>query len=550
MSLDPAMPWLRQYTPGRPTAPPIEHGDALSLFRAAVARAASSPAIHYFDTTLSFAEVDAQSDALACALLQRGVTRGDRVALVMQNIPQFVIALLGSWKAGAIAVSINPMNRERELALLFADCAPKAVIAHENAYREVIARVLATTPVAIVITTSELDYQTRHEPRLLAGISRYRADGVPDFAELVAAHRGEEPPPVAFDSSDTALLVYTSGTTGLPKGAMNSHGNVAFTAQVYRDWIGLAEGDGILGIAPLFHITGLIGHIALGLLIAGPLTLAYRFEPSVMLDAIRERQPAFTIGAITALLALMNHPEARADSLASLKAVYSGGAPIAPSLVEQFEAKFGHYIRNAYGLTESTSPATVCPVDKRAPVDPLFGALSVGVPTYRTDVRIVDAETAAPLANGEAGEITIRGPQIVSGYWRKPEATLEAIREGWLHTGDIGVIDADGWLYLVDRKKDMINAAGYKVWPREVEDVLYSHPAVREAAVVGVPDAYRGETVKAVLSLKAGVDVTTAEIVQHCRERMAAYKVPRFVEFIAELPKTVTGKILRRELRG
>ncbi|MBA4285078.1 MAG: acyl-CoA synthetase [Xanthomonadaceae bacterium] len=543
-------PWHRQYTAGRPLAPEVEHGDALSMFRAAVARAASAPAIHYFDSTLSFAEVDAQSDALACALLARGVGRGDRIALVLQNIPPFVIALIAAWKLGAIAVSINPMNRERELALLFGDCTPKAVIGHETACRDSLARVLEARPATIVVTTSELDYQTRHDPRLLAGIERHRADGVPDFAELVARHRGQRPPPVALDAADIALLVYTSGTTGLPKGAMNTHGNVAFTAQVYRDWIGLHDGDGILGIAPLFHITGLIGHIALSLLIAAPLTLTYRFEPGVMLDALRERQPAFTIGAITALLALMNHPAARRDSLASLRAIYSGGAPIAPAVVEQFEAKFGHYIRNAYGMTESTSPATICPVDRRAPVDPLFGALSIGVPTYRTDIRIVDADTGAPLADGEAGEILIRGPQVVPGYWGKPDATRDAIRDGWLHTGDIGVLDADGWLYLVDRKKDMINAAGYKVWPREVEDVLYTHPAVREAAVVGMPDAYRGETVKAVLSLKAGAQASSAEIIAHCRERMAAYKVPRIVEFIPELPKTVTGKILRRELRG
>ncbi len=550
MSRDHEKPWHRQYTQGRPAAPVIEHQDALSLFRAAVARAASQPAIHYFDGSLSYAQLDADSNALAAALLARGLKPGDRVALVLQNVPQFVIGLVAIWKAGAIAVSINPMNRERELALLFADCEPTALIAHETAYRDVIASVLATQPLATVITTSERDYQSHDEPRLLAGITRHRAAGTLDFLELIAAYRGQTPPPVAFDSRDTALLVYTSGTTGLPKGAMNSHGNVAFTAQVYRDWIGLEEADGILGIAPLFHITGLIGHVALAFLLAAPLTLAYRFDAGVMLDTLRIRRPAFTIGAITALLALMNHPAAQRDSMASLRAVYSGGAPIAPSLVEQFEAKFGHYIRNAYGLTESTSPATVCPVDKRAPVDPLFGALSVGVPTYATDIRIVDAETGVPVAVGEAGEITIRGPQVVPGYWRKPEATADAIRDGWLHTGDIGVMDADGWLYLVDRKKDMINAAGYKVWPREVEDVLYTHPAVREAAVVGVPDAYRGETVKAVLSLKAGADVTTAEIIEHCRERMAAYKVPRFVEFIAELPKTVTGKILRRELRG
>ncbi|WP_022977966.1 class I adenylate-forming enzyme family protein [Nevskia ramosa] len=547
--MDKQRPWVAQYSAGHPATITVEQPDALSLFRAAVAKAADKPALHYFDATLSYTEVDAQSDALACALLARGVQRGDRIALVLQNVPQFVIALVAIWKAGAIAVSINPMNRERELALLFADCEPAALIAHETAYREVIAKVLAERPIGIVITTSELEYQRRNDPRLFGSIGRIACEGTLAFAELIATHRGETPPLIHYEPSDTAMLVYTSGTTGLPKGAMNSHGNVAFTAQVYRDWIELREGDGILGIAPLFHITGLIGHIATSFSIAGALTLAYRFEAGVMLDAFRERQPAFTIGAITALMALMNHPDAKADSLASLRSIYSGGAPIAPALVAQFEAKFGLYIRNAYGMTESTSPATVSPLDKLAPVDPLFGALSVGVPTFNTDIRIVDAETAQPLPHGEAGEIIIKGPQVVSGYWRKPEATLDAIRDGWLHTGDIGVIDKDGWLFLVDRKKDMINAAGYKVWPREVEDVLYTHPAVREAAVVGVPDAYRGETVKAVLSLKAGTTVTLEEIIAHCRERMAAYKVPRVVAFLPELPKTVTGKILRRELR-
>ena len=544
-----AFPWLRQYAAGHPATISVEHRDALSLFRAAVARAADKPAIHYFDSTLSYADVDGDSDALACALLARGVTRGDRIALVLQNVPQFVIALVAIWKAGAIAVSINPMNRERELALLFGDCQPAAVIVHETAYREVVAKVLAEQPVGIAITTSELEYQQRDDPRLFANIRRGGCDGTLSFAALIATHRGLRPPSTSFAPGDTAMLVYTSGTTGLPKGAMNTHANVAFTAQVYRDWIGLGDGDGILAVAPLFHITGLIGHIALSLLTAGPLTLAYRFEPGVMLDALRERQPAFTIGAITALLALMNHPEARADSLSSLRAIYSGGAPIAPAMVEQFEAKFGHYIRNAYGMTESTSPATVCPVDKRAPLDPVFGALSIGVPAYGTEIRIVDSETAEPLNCGEAGEIVIKGPQVVPGYWRKPEATSEAIRDGWLHTGDIGVIDADGWLYLVDRKKDMINAAGYKVWPREVEDVLYTLAEVREAAVVGMPDAYRGETVKAVLSLKAGATLSAEQVIAHCRERMAAYKVPRVVLFVPELPKTVTGKILRRELR-
>lgn len=548
MSAAPAHPWLDLYAPGDGAHLEVRHASGLALFQAAVARAAQRPAIHYFDGTLSYAQVDALSDALACGLLAQGVRRGDRVALFLQNVPQFVIGLVAAWKAGAIAVSINPMNRERELALLLADARPAAILAHESGYREVLVRVLLEHPVPVVITTSELDFQTRHDARLFVASAHQRPVSTFDLLDLIDQHRGGVPPPQPFAATDVAMLVYTSGTTGLPKGAMNTHGNVAFTAQVYRDWMQLPDGAGVLGIAPLFHITGLIGHVALAFLLAAPLTLAYRFEPGVMLDALRERRPAFTIGAITALLALMNHPDARREDLSSLRCVYSGGAPIAPAVVEQFENKFGLYIRNAYGLTETTSPSTVTPRDKRGPVDPAFGALSVGVPTFDTEIRIVD-DAGRPLPAGEAGEIVIRGPQIVAGYWNKPKETAEAIRDGWLHTGDVGVLDASGWLYLVDRKKDMINAAGYKVWPREVEDVLYTHPAVREAAVVGVADPYRGETVKAVLSLKPGASADAAQIEAFCRERMAAYKVPRVVEFVAELPKTVTGKILRRELR-
>jgi long-chain acyl-CoA synthetase len=545
-----ADPWTALYSQGHGARIEVEHANALSLFRAAVRRAPQGFALLYFDARLSYAEVDHLSDALAAGLLARGLRPGDRVALFLQNVPQFVIGLVAAWKAGAIAVSINPMNRERELGLLLADSRPAAVICHESGYAEVLSRVLPEHPVATVITTSELEFQTRQDARLFAAVRRNPPVTAIDFMTLIDRHRGESPPAVEFRPQDTAMLVYTSGTTGLPKGAMNTHGNVAFTAQVYRDWIRLSEGAGVLGIAPLFHITGLIGHIALAFLLAAPLTLAYRFEPGVMLDAIAEHRPAFTIGAITALIALMNHPAATRESLASLKAIYSGGAPIAPAVVEQFEQKFGLYIRNAYGLTETTSPSTLTPVERRGPVDPDFGALSVGVPVFNTRIRIVDVETGAPALPGQSGEIVIHGPQVVAGYWDKPKESADAIREGWLHTGDIGVVDEAGWFFLVDRKKDMINAAGYKVWPREVEDVLYTHPAVREAAVVGVPDAYRGENVKAVVSVKPGMSATAEEIVEFCKARMAAYKYPRIVEFLPELPKTVTGKILRRELRS
>jgi long-chain acyl-CoA synthetase len=276
--------------------------------------------------------------------------------------------------------------------------------------------------------------------------------------------------------------------------------------------------------------------------------LAYRFEPSVMLETIRGEEVTFTVGSITVFIALMNAPDAERDALASLTKIWSGGAPIPPSTVKAFQAQFGQYIHNIYGLTETTSPSHGVPSGATAPVDDTSGALSVGVPIFNTVVRVV-GDDGRELPPGEVGEIVTSGPMVVPGYWNKPEETAHALPGGALHTGDVGFMDADGWFYVVDRKKDQINAAGYKVWPREVEDVLYGHPAVREAAVVGVPDAYRGETVKAFVSLRTGESVEADELIAFCRERMAAYKYPRVVELVDELPRTASGKVLRRVLR-
>jgi long-chain acyl-CoA synthetase len=401
-----------------------------------------------------------------------------------------------------------------------------------------------------VLTTSELDFQTRGDQRLFAGLERQRFEGTTDLLELIEQHRGETPPPVEFEPDDVAFLTYTSGTTGVPKGAMNTHRNVVFTAQVYRDWMRQTDhpDPSVLGIAPLFHITGLIGHIALSLLTPMPLVLAYRFEPQVVLDAMREHRPSFTIGAITAFTALLNAPGFSKDDFSSFEVVYSGGAAISPSAEQGFREATGKQVHNAYGLTETTSPMTVTPLNTPSPVDPTSGALSVGVPAPSTIVRI-QGDDGQDLPLGEIGEIVADGPQVVAGYWGKPEETAANLPGGALRSGDVGFMSPEGWVFIVDRKKDMINASGYKVWPREVEDVLAEHPAVRESAVVGVPDEYRGETVKAYVSLRPGASATPEELIAHCKERMAAYKYPRMVELIDELPKTVTGKILRRELR-
>jgi long-chain acyl-CoA synthetase len=548
MSVYDQRPWLARYDAGQPDDIEVEFGSVLEMFGATVRRDPGAPVIRYFDGALSRRELDELSGAFAAGLADAGLQAGERVALFLQNVPQFIIAMIGTWKAGGIAVAVNPMNRERELDLILRDCGATALVCLEELYRDVAAGVVGGTGVKLVITTSALEYQTRNDERVLGGIERARGDSTQDMTEMMARFRGQQPPDPALGPDDVAFLTYTSGTTGPPKGAMTTHRNVVFNAQTYRDWIGVGAQDVILGVAPLFHITGSIGHVALCLLTGAPVVLTYRFDPAVAIETIRDERVTFTVGSITVFIALMNAPNAEKDALATLTKIYSGGAPIPPSTVTAFQGAFGQYIHNIYGLTETTSPSHAVPLHATAPVDEASGALSVGVPVYNTVVRIV-AEDNQDLPPGEIGELVTEGPQVAAGYWNKPEETARALPGGALHTGDVGYMDADGWFYIVDRKKDQINVGGYKVWPREVEDALYEHAAVREAAVVGVPDPYRGETVKAYVSLKPGSTVTAEELAAHCKPRLAAYKYPRQVEIIEELPKTVTGKILRRELR-
>ena len=547
MSVYDERPWLARYG-DQPADYEIEFDDALDMFRAGVERDPDGVALRYFDGVVTRRELDELSDALAVGLLESGFSPGDRLAVYLQNVPQFVVAMVATWKAGGVMVSINPMSRTRELSYLLKDSGATVLLSLESLYGQVAREVVPDTNVRLVLTTSELDLQTRDDERLFAGTRRERHEGTEDLLEFAGRYRGQTPPPVDLGADDVAFLTYTSGTTGVPKGAMNTHRNVVFTAQVYRDWVHAGRDGAIFGVAPLFHITGLIGHVAVSMLVPAPLVLAYRFEPQVVLDAFVEHRPTFTIGAITALNALLNAPGFSRDHFTSFTSVYSGGAAISPTAERAFREATGIQVHNAYGLTETTSPMTVTPFGSPSPVDPTSGALSVGVPAPNTIVRIQD-DDGRDLPLGEVGEIVAEGPQVVAGYWGKPEETAAGLPGGALHSGDVGFMDAEGWVFIVDRKKDMINASGYKVWPREVEDVLAEHPAVRESAVVGVPDEKRGETVKAYVSLKAGAQATPDELIAHCKERMAAYKYPRQVEVIDELPKTVTGKILRRELR-
>ena len=524
------------------------HQSPLEFFRVNAASRPDAPLIHYFDRTLTVRDIDEMSDAVAVALIAEGFGAGDRLALYLQNVPQFVIGLLAAWKAGGIAVSVNPMYRHREARHVLVDSGATAIICLESLYHDVIAEVCGETSLATIITTSELDFVSDPSSyAVLADSRRQRAGGRADLLELIERHRGERPPTVQPLPDDVACLVYTSGTTGPSKGAMNTHRNVALAAEAYAG-MGLTTDDVILAVAPLFHITGLTGHIGLSLLVPAAMILNYRFDPALVLALIERYGATFTVASITVFQALMDHPDAEHRNLSSLQKVFSGGQAVAAATVDTYEHQMGPYIHIAYGLTETTGPTHMVPPGCRAPVDPTSGSLSIGIAVGTTECCVAD-DNGQPVPPGTIGELLMRGPQITKGYWQKPEETAHAHRDGWFHSGDVGLVDAEGWYYLVDRKKDLINASGYKVWPREVEDVLYEHPSVREAAVVGVPDSYRGETVKAFVSLRRGHTADEAELVSHCRERLAAFKVPRSVVVLDDLPKTATGKILRRELR-
>ncbi|WP_405766315.1 class I adenylate-forming enzyme family protein [Streptomyces sp. NBC_01538] len=527
---------------------PVSPDDSLvHALRRTAAEVPDRTFLAYFDGRLSHREVDELSDSVAGYLVTRGLERGDRVAVLLQNSPLFVLAVLGAWKAGATVVPVNPMYKSGEVTHVLRDGEVAALICSDRAWESYLRETAADSPVRIVLTGCELDFQTRGDARVL---SFERLPQAPDAEDLTAVARygHQAPDGRAPRPGDIALISYTSGTSGAPKGATNTHANIMYNAERQRTGLPLPEAPVYFALAPLFHITGMVCQLGASLAGAGTLVLAYRFEPGAVLDAFAEHRPHYTVGPSTAFMALAAHPDATPDHFSSFRHISSGGAPLPPALVEKFRAGFGPYIRNGYGLTECTAPCASVPPAREAPVDPASGTLAVGVPGPDTVVRVVD-EQGAEVPFGEQGEILVRGPQVVPGYWRLPEATAETFPDGELRTGDIGFMDAEGWLYVVDRKKDMINASGFKVWPREVEDVLYTHPAVREAAVVGVPDKYRGETVKAYISLRPGAEGDPDALAAYCKERLAAYKYPRQVEILPDLPKTATGKILRRELR-
>ena len=488
--------------------------------------------LHWADGTMSAGAVDATSSAFASALIDRGVKPGDRVALMLQNDPAFAVCELGAWKAGAVVVPINPMLRAGELADQLEDAGCAALVCLDTLVSQGLPAAARTGVKAVAIATPG-------DPTTPLRSSEH-AESLAVWLRTPAPTSLPEVTP-----DNVAVITYTSGTTGRSKGVCNTHANIVWSAHIFRDWVGLDDNTVVLAAAPLFHVTGQIAHLALGDLLGAPLVLTHRFDAAKVLSLAAQFDATFLAAAVTAYHALLSVSE-RAP--ATLNRLVSGAQAIPSALVDDVERWSGCLLQNIYGLTETTSPAVAVPYGTRPPVDTASGAVSVGIPVTGSECLIVDPETFEPVADGTPGEIAIRGPQVVPGYWRRPDADAEAFRDGWLRTGDLGIRDSSGWLYLVDRIKDLINAGGFKVSPREVEDVLQRHASVRSAAVVGAPDHYRGETVHAFV-VASGADVDPAELTRHCRENLAAYKCPRAIHIVDDLPQTASGKVLRRVLR-
>ncbi|KAF0995845.1 long-chain fatty acid--CoA ligase [Geobacillus sp. TFV-3] len=495
----------------------------------------SQPALTFYDKTMTYAELEAAVNRFTSSLQALGVQKGDRVAIMLPNCPQYVIAYYGILQAGAIVTQVNPMLVERELSYLLNDSGAEMIVIYEPLY-PCLAAVRGETAVKQAVTVS-----------FGAPPSVALDEGDVTFDEFLAAGSGAVRPVLIEPAHDVAVLQYTGGTTGRSKGAMLTHrnifANVLQCAEFFKGTFEFGK-ERYLTVIPLFHVFAMTSGMNLAIYQGAENILLPRFDLTEVLETIRDRQPTVFPGVPTMYVAITNTPGVEQYGIGSIKTCNSGSAPMPLELMRDFEAKTGAVVLEGYGLSEA-SPVTHCnpPFAARKP-----GTVGIGMPL--TEYKVVDVATGTQeLPPGEVGELIIRGPQVMKGYWNMPEETAAALRDGWLYTGDLASIDEEGYVTIVDRKKDLIIAGGYNIYPREIEEVLYEHPAVKEAAAVGVPDSYRGETVKAIIVLKDGMQASEEEILAHCRKNLAAYKVPRIVEFRAELPKTNVGKILRRALR-
>ncbi|MFD0589516.1 long-chain fatty acid--CoA ligase [Paenibacillus sp. GCM10027627] len=552
-------PWLRHY--------PVEVSYSLTYPDTSIAKFLvhavnhypDSDAVYFMGKSMTYRELHAQSIRLASELAARGVARGDRIAIMLPNCPQAVVSYYAVLFAGGVVVQTNPLYVERELEHQLKDSGAVGIITLDLLYARV-ARVRGSAPqdgplpeLKHVFITSIKDalpfpknmlYPLKQRKEGFRSNIPYGKQGVFAYRKLLSGKAPSVELPELAGSDDIAALQYTGGTTGTPKGVMLTHGNLVANTLQIASWCYRAENgkEKFLAALPLFHVFGLTVLMNMSVYKAGTLVLLPRFETEAVLKTIEDQKPSIFPGAPTMYVALLNHPGVVKTDLSSVNICISGSAALPLEVQEQFETMSGGRLIEGYGLTEA-APVTHA--------NPIWGHRkigTIGVPLPDTEAAVMDPETGLHLPQGELGELVVKGPQVMKGYWNRPEETDRVLKDGWLRTGDLATMDEDGYFTIMDRIKDVIIASGFNIYPREVEEVLFEHPAVREAAVVGVRDEYRGETVKAYIVLKEGWQVSRSQLDRWCRDRLAAYKVPHHYAFRETLPKTMVGKVLRRKL--
>jgi long-chain acyl-CoA synthetase len=529
-------PWFRSWPTKVPKTIRYPEVALHEILKKTAREHAGKTAIVHLDCELTYAELDTLSDKFASGMVALGVEKGDRVAVYLPNIPQFVIAYYGILKAGAVVTAISPLHKEREVEYQLNDSEAETIIALDSLC-PIVEKVWTKTRLkrAVITSLEAFASETGQKPN------------VHSFQQLLEKSAPKPPNVKINPSEDLAALQYTGGTTGTAKGAMLTHANLVSNTLAFAAWIrGAVAKETFLTALPLFHIYGMTTSMNVPVSLAAKMVLLTRFETTAALAAIQAHKVTVFCGVPTMYAALLANPDPGRFDLTSIRVCISGASPLPPQVQRRFMEITGGLLAEGYGLTEA-SPVTHCnPVDRTMKTVKVG---SIGLPLPDTDARIVDAETGQKtLQPEETGEIVVKGPQVMKGYWRQPEETANVLRNDWLFTGDIGQMDKDGYFYITDRKKDLIKYKDYSVYPREIEDVLYEHPAVRLCAIVGRPAPAAGEVPKAFVVLKEGATASEEEIMRFVEERVAPYKRIHEVEFRKELPMSSAGKVLRRML--
>jgi len=547
-----ARPWLSYYP--KEISPELAY-DRRPLFdylKEAAEKHPDKVAIHFLGEELPYKQIYGDALKLAQQLAELGLKKGDRMAIMLPNSPQSVIAYYAILMLGGIVVQINPLYVERELEHQLNDSGAKMIICLDQLYARV-AHIKEKTVLEQIIVTGIQDYLPFSKDILYTGVSQAEMPMKRDFEELTRVRVFKEllkqgqsslPPVEISPEEDLALLQYTGGTTGQAKGAMLTHRNLIANTEQCQQWL-YSHNYGeevILGALPFFHVYGMTMVMNLGIMQLSKIVILPKFEAEEVLETIASQRPTFYPGSPTMYTALLNHPKVANYDLSSIKTCLSGSAPLLMEVQQQFEQLSGGKLVEGYGLTEA-SPVTHCNLISGERVRG-----SIGLPYPDTEARIISLETGEEAEVGDVGELIVKGPQVMKGYWNRPDETEKVLKDGWLYTGDMGYVDERGYFYIVDRKKDLILAGGFNIYPREIEEVLCDHPQVKEAAVIGIADDYRGETVKAFVVLMDDQILEEDELDRHCRKHLAAMKVPRIYEVRHALPKTSIGKILKREL--